>query len=292
MKLKYAMTPSHEGGAAVSGCGTIYIHEIKPTVDSLTKDLKIPFNLNDYLLGSTGMREYSGDIDIVFDSTFWSTGVSGLRDTLVEMYGEDNVAFNGNMVHLKYPITNFDASKNERLPRTGFVQIDICVGNADWEKFYHYTSPDSGYKGAHRNLAIAAIGAISGTVKSTELDSFDRPVSQIRWKWGPKGFFYIKRISKKSKDGTRYVKAQEDTVLYGPYYDGDDISRRLFACDYATSKDIESLENIIAAVHKYFDPNKQEEIWKRMAKNFGEWKDAKYFEYPPEIAVYFQPNDK
>lgn len=293
MKLNYIELPASEGGSAVAGCGTIHKSEIKPTLDMLSIDLGLPFNLNDYVLGSTGKRDYSGDIDIVIDNKWWTDGAGAFREKLDLKFGKDKVARNGDMVHLKYPIIHYNTSKDERKPRTGFVQIDFNIGDVEWEKFYHYSpGEDSAYKGAHRNLAISAVCSVTGVVASTEVDGYDRPITIIRNKFGPKGLMKVSRKSVKDLRTGVWKKKQEDTVLKGPYFDPTVIAQLVFMSDEATADDLNSLETIMAFVKKHAGLVEKEQIWRRMAGNFSDWSMGKLFAYPEEISQYLLQDDK
>jgi hypothetical protein len=307
MKLRYIGTPTDLGGSAVPGCGTIYKSEIKPTLTKLSDDLEMPFDFNDFVVGSTGKREYSGDIDVVVDNKWWQKNDGGIvkfRQMLEEVYGKENVAKNGDIVHLKFPIENYNGTYQQSLPRTGFVQIDFNFGDYEWEKFYHYVDGNSGYKGAHRNLMISAICSVNSYTDFDNMpgewmnghfipclnDSYNRPTSIIRWKFGPNGFTEVSRVSAKSRDGN-WMKKQVDTVLAGPYKDSHLIRLELF--EYSSKlEDLDSLETLMAAVKRNYGMTDQERIWKRAASNFADWPQGKLFEYPPEIAAYFLPNDK
>lgn len=292
MKLKYRTPQDNEAGAAVTGCGTIHISEIQATLKKLTEDLGFPFDLNNYTLGSTGKREYSGDIDLVIDDQWWLDGHLALKQKLDSLFGTECVKRNGGMVHLKYPIVGFDKTKNGSIPRTGFVQIDFNLGDVEWEKFYHYSpGENSCYKGAHRNLAIAAITYAVRRVNSVEIDSYGRPLKQIRWKWGPKGLIYVMKMSKIDVRSGIWMRKQGEQILKGPYRDPRDIARFIFPID-GVEGDLSSLESIMGAVKRNYSQDEQELIWKRMAENFNDWKDGKSFIYPVEIGKYFPANDK
>lgn len=292
MKLKYRTVPINLGGGAVSGCGTIHRSEIRSTLLKLSDDLEFPFDLNDYVLGSTGKKEYSGDIDLVIDSRWYSGKIFDLRNDLENLYGKNLVSRHGNMLHLKYPIVGYNSLYNQCQPRTGFVQVDFNFGNADWERFYHYSpGEDSEYKGAHRNLAIAAITAVTGTIDSRILDGYDRPVEQIRWKFSPNGFVQVRRISVKEHNTGVWKRKQEDTVLTGPVLNPVQISEILFPLD-GTADDLCSLETIMSAVKRNFGMVDQERVWRRCAENFYDWPDGRNFIYPEEIAKYLPTDDK
>lgn len=291
MKLKYRVPPESEGGAALPGCGTIHLSEVKPTLTKLSDDLEFPFDLNEYTLGSTGKKEYSGDIDLVLDDKWYGHGPTHLREELEELFGKENVARNSNMIHLRYPIVGYNATLDERKPRTGFVQVDFNLGDVEWERIYHYSPGDeSEYKGAHRNLAIAAISTVSDVVSSRILDGYDRPSVQVRWKFGPNGFIKVQRTSVKDKTGI-WKRKQDDVELLPPVKDATGIAKVLFPID-GKAADLHSLETIILAVKRNFGMVDQERIWRRCAENFYDWRDGRGFIYPPEIEKYCPPNDK
>lgn len=289
MDLKYITVPNDAGGGAIPGCGTIHISEVSPTLTRLSIELGLPFNLNDYTLGSTGKREYSGDIDLVLDTSQQKYTHVEFQQKLHELF-PGMTARNGDTIHLKYPIVNFNSSLQGSIPRTGFVQIDFNLGDVTWEKFYHF-SPGSAseYKGGHRNLAIAAICAAVLHDTSPLLDFYDRPVYQIRWKFGPKGLFRINRQGV-LQDG-KWSRNRVDTIIDGPYFDGNKIASLLLSED-STALDLESLEAIILAVKQSYGLADQERIWMRMASNFYDWKIGRNFVYPSEISRYFPVNDK
>ena len=88
-----------------------------------------------------------------------------------------------------------------------------------------------------------------------------------------------------------WKRKQEDTVSDGPYFDSEFIAQTLF-CKDGKSSDIGSLETLISAVKRNYSLSEQERIWKRMAENFRDWSDGKFFLYPSEIDRYFSSNDK
>lgn len=292
MDLKYKMVPPSEGGGALPNCGTIHIDEINPTLDNLANDLELPFDLQSFLVGSTGKKTYSGDIDVVMDDRWWGHTLEDLRSNLIELYGEENVKRHADILHLRYPIAHYDSSKIGRLPRTGYVQIDFYFGNIEWERFYHYSpGNNSGYKGSHRNLSMSAVCAEVNTSKSTEVDTYNRPVYTVRWKWGPKGFFKVTRLSVRDKITGVWKKKQVDEVLEGPYIDPAFVSKILFPLD-GSSTDLESLETIMLAVKRNYGLVDQERIWRKIAENVQGSSDWNYFEYPPEISAYLDIKDK
>ncbi len=278
-----------EAGAAVAGVGTIHISEIKSTLDALSSDLEFPFDLNEFTVGSTGKSEYSGDIDIVIDKQWCDISTEDLHKELKALFGIDAVSRTGSMLHLKYPISDFNKKYNERLPRTGFVQVDFIFGDIEWERFYHYShGSESGYKGFHRNIAITAITSATAIVHNIEIDDFNRPVSIEKWKWGSNGLLRILRNSNRRANGS-WLKTQSDLVIAGPIIDRDIIASTIFPID-GTPDDLNSLESIILAIKRNYSRNVQNEIFKKIAESFNKTADALYFSYPPEIEQYFSPS--
>lgn len=291
MKLKYIVQPTNSGGAAVPGCGTIHLSEIDCTLSKLSKDLGLNFNLNAYKIASTGKREYSGDIDVVIDTKlFYGTEElirTTLRKELIELYGNDCVAKNGSMLHVRIQIQKYNELYQDLQPRNGYVQVDFNFGNADWERFFHYSAgEESEYKGAHRNITLSAISSLTDVKVSNLVDFYDRPISSIRWRFGPKGFIKMDRHSVMNHLTHDWNNKQEDAIIAGPFYDPKYISKILFPIDGAES-DLNSLETIMTAVKRNFGMVDQERIWKRIAYGIKDWKYGKDFIYPEEIHKYF-----
>lgn len=271
-------------GNALPGCGTVHKDEVRPTLTKLSDDLEFPFNLGDYLLGSTGKKDYSGDIDVVLDKKWYPYGARQLQREITPIVGKDNVNLNGALLHIKYPIVNFDSSKNGRLPRTGFVQVDFNFGDYELLRMFNWAPGDeSNFKGLHRNIALSSVAGIVDTITSVEKDDQGRPVDQIRWKWSPKGLLRVRRISKKKGNGT-WNKLQTDTDLKKTITDQKEIARILLQ---GTIEDMNSLETIVAAVNRNYSEETKNAIFQRMAKNFSEKNAVENCIYPPEIAKYF-----
>ena len=290
MKLKYSKLMPSEAGAAIPGCGTIHISEINPTLVKLSDDLEFPFNLNDFVVGSTGKSEYSGDIDVVIDKAWYDGSIEDFHRELKGLYNIADIARHGSMLHLKYPIENFDKKYAERLPRTGFVQVDFMFGDFEWEKFFHYShGSESGYKGFHRNMAISAITQATSIVFNGNIDDYGRPISLEKWKWGSNGLFRVIRSSRPRPNGAPgWLKTQTDDIIGGPYKDKEFIASTIFPKD-GTPDDLNSLETILVAIKRNYKPAIQDIIYKGIADSFQENNDASYFSYPPEIEVYFTP---
>jgi len=298
MKLNYKTPPKTLAGSALPGCSVILKDEVAETLTNLSNDLDMPFDFNEFVVGSTGKRDYSGDLDVVVDNARWGHGVLAFKSNLEEVFGKENVARHGDMLHLKYPI----AGRNSKDP--AFVQVDFLFGDYKWLKFYHFSDDKSAYKGAHRNLLIAAICSeidISPCYENctAELDVVElqkpfmwdvRHTNYLKWRWGPTGFSRIHRRKVKDKHG-HWSKKPEDTIIAGPFFDSATIIDILFP-GYRNEHALDSLETIMTSVKENYGMVEQEKVWRRAAMHFYDWPDGRNFSYPSEISKYFQPDDK
>lgn len=168
-----------EGGNAIANVDRIKKQHIQKTVESFKNTIIVPYLGEDpgddmFLLGSTGKKKDSGDIDIGISLTAFTD-----RNILTNLIRLDEMcAKNGfnscintisyNMLHVAYPQQG--ANK--------FVQIDLLITNApEFTKFY-MSSPgenESKYKGAHRNALLRAI-LTSISFKPTEFNGKNEPV--------------------------------------------------------------------------------------------------------------------
>lgn len=131
--------------------------DVKPTVAWLEQLTGLP--LLDNMLGSTGQKATSGDLDLAVDKKTLSKDAleKQLSDWAVS-HGEDPknwVRKTGTSVHFKTPITG--------RPARGYVQTDFMfLDKPDFSKFILRQDPDSEYKGATRNVLINSIAKSMG----------------------------------------------------------------------------------------------------------------------------------
>ncbi len=135
----------------------INLADIKPTVAWLEKITGLP--LQDNMLGSTGLKPSSGDLDLAVDSTqvdkeqFFQKLSSMIQQRGAEP--KDWVRKSGTAVHLLTPIGG--------RPDTGYVQTDFMfIPKPEFSKFILRQDPDSDYKGATRNVLINSIAKSMG----------------------------------------------------------------------------------------------------------------------------------
>ncbi len=144
---KFSAPVLNEGGA-MPGVGAIHIDEIEPTLAKLEKALGL--DLRNFVLGSVGKRQFSGDIDVALnlDTKDIPAFVGKLKKTKeIEDIAQSSV------IMTKVKIENFNAEQNDGRPRTGYVQVDFMPGDPGWLKTYYHSprEEESKYKGVFRN---------------------------------------------------------------------------------------------------------------------------------------------
>lgn len=125
------------------------------TIENLTK-----LNLMDNLLGTAGVAETSGDLDVAVDRN--STTKEQLIDTLTKWIAykwpddpvKSWVAKTGISVHFRAPIRGF--------PELGFVQVDFMFGDSTWLKWSLRGETTPGFSGRHRHILLANLAKNRG----------------------------------------------------------------------------------------------------------------------------------
>jgi hypothetical protein len=121
--------------------------DVIPTVKWLEKITGL--SLEDNLLGTTGKKDTSGDMDIAVDVSKIS------KEELVKIlekagYDKSSIKKTGDSVHFKTPINGNENS--------GYVQTDFMFGDPEWMKFSMAGgAQDSQFKGMHRHLFLSSI---------------------------------------------------------------------------------------------------------------------------------------
>jgi hypothetical protein len=135
----------------------INLADIRPTVAWLETITDLP--LLDNMLGSTGLKPTSGDLDLAIDSTKVDKEQFFQKlSTMIQQRGEDPrrwVRKSGTAVHLLTPIGG-RAGK-------GFVQTDFMfLPKPEFSKWILRSDPQSDYKGATRNILINSMAKALG----------------------------------------------------------------------------------------------------------------------------------
>jgi hypothetical protein len=126
-------------------------------------------NLVDNMLGSTGRKETSGDLDLGIDETKITKDVL-IQQLLKRGVKAEDIKKSGDSVHVKTPILG-DA-------KNGYVQTDFMFGDPEFQKFALNTG-ESDYKGVHRALLLASIAKAQGMKWSYKNGLVDRETNEI-----------------------------------------------------------------------------------------------------------------
>jgi hypothetical protein len=126
-------------------------------------------NLVDNMLGSTGRKETSGDLDLGIDETKITKDVL-IQQLLKRGVKAEDIKKSGDSVHLKTPILG-DKSN-------GYVQTDFMFGDPEFQKFALNVG-ESDFKGVHRALLLASIAKAQGMKWSYKNGLVDRESNEI-----------------------------------------------------------------------------------------------------------------
>jgi len=126
-------------------------------------------NLVDNMLGSTGRKDTSGDLDLGIDETKITKDVL-IQQLLKRGVKAEDIRKSGDSVHLKTPILG-DKSN-------GYVQTDFMFGDPEFQKFALNTG-ESDYKGVHRALLLASIASAQHMKWSYKNGLMDRKTNEI-----------------------------------------------------------------------------------------------------------------
>jgi hypothetical protein len=152
----------------------INLADIGPTVKWLEGITGLP--LSDNMLGSTGLKPTSGDLDLAVDSTKINKEEFYQKlSAMIQQRGQDPrdwVRKTGTAVHLLTPIGG--------KPATGFVQTDFMfLPKPEFSKWILRGDPNSDYKGASRNVLINSLAKSMG-YKLNQIDGIaDRMTNKL-----------------------------------------------------------------------------------------------------------------
>jgi hypothetical protein len=144
-------------------------NNVVPTVQWLEQLTGL--SLVDNMLGTTGRKETSGDLDLAVDADKISKDVL-IQQLLNKGVAQADIRKSGDNVHLKTPILGD--------PANGYVQTDFMFGRPAWQHFAMAGSPEgSPYKGLHRHLLLASIAKAQGMKWSYKNGLMDRATDQV-----------------------------------------------------------------------------------------------------------------
>lgn len=140
--------------------------DVMPTVQFLEKVTGI--NLSKNLLGSTGLKDTSGDLDIGIDATKYNKNDLQAR---LNAWAQNNdskslTAKSGVSVHFRTPINGN--------PKNGYVQTDFMfLDDLPFSK-WSMSAPPSFFKGAHKHILLASVAKSLGLKWSFQKGLMDR----------------------------------------------------------------------------------------------------------------------
>jgi len=150
--------------------------DVKTTLAWLEEMLP-SLDLQNNTLGSTGIKDTSGDLDIAIDATKYTKEqlVAELTRWVLsqKQKPEDWVKKTGSAVHFKTPINGN--------PNNGYVQTDFMfLNNVPWSKFVLGAMPaDSKYKGRERNVLMNSIAKSMGYKLNQNAGIADRATNEL-----------------------------------------------------------------------------------------------------------------
>ena len=113
------------------------------------------------MLGSTGKADTSGDIDLVVDENNVNKD-SFIKDLVNKGVNPTDLKKTGIEVGYRAPIIDNQGNKTGN-----HIQVDFMFhGDPDYLKFYYASNEIPPYKGAHRNITMAALAKTKGLLLS------------------------------------------------------------------------------------------------------------------------------
>jgi hypothetical protein len=148
--------------------------DVIPTIQWL--ETVTGLELTDHLLGTTGKKETSGDLDIAIDAN--EVNKNDFANKLAEYIKKEGgdpkewIKKSGISVHFKTPI------KGD--PNNGFVQSDFMFGERDWMKWSMTGGREgSELKGSHRHMIMSSIAKARGLKWSFQNGLMNRETNEV-----------------------------------------------------------------------------------------------------------------
>ena len=148
--------------------------DVLPTVQWLETVTGI--ELTDNMLGTTGKKETSGDLDLAIDANAVDKNEFATKlAAYIEKQGGDPkqwIKKSGISVHFKTPIKGDE--------KNGYVQTDFMFGEPGWMKWSMQGGREgSELKGSHRHVILASIAKTKGMKWSFQNGLVDRETNEV-----------------------------------------------------------------------------------------------------------------
>jgi hypothetical protein len=206
--------------------------DVKPTVLWLEQLTGLP--LLDNMLGSTGLRAESGDIDLAVDKTQTSKSrLYGILKNWAESQDLDpNLVIAGGTARDKkpteYETMSFMAPVAGK-PQLGFVQVDFMFEpNIEWARFAKRAAADTQYKDAVKHIILNSLGKASTNKKY------------------PQGYTWSGQYGLKDRATNELITTDPQEIAELILYPG------------ATAKDLAGVEAVVTALQR--DPQRDAKL--------------------------------
>lgn len=206
--------------------------DVKPTVLWLEQLTGLP--LLDNMLGSTGLRAESGDIDLAVDKTLTpKSKLYGMLKTWAESQELDpELVISGGTSKDKKP-TEFETmsfmAPIAGKPQLGFVQVDFMFEpNIEWARFAKRAAQDTQYKDAIKHIVLNSLGKATVT------------------KDHPKGYTWSGQYGLKDRATNEIVTTDPGEIAELILYPG------------AGPQDLAGVESVVKALAR--DPNREAKL--------------------------------
>jgi len=148
--------------------------DVLPTVQWLEKVTGL--ELTDHMLGTTGKKETSGDLDLAIDANEVNKNefAAKLSQYIADEGGDPKewIRKSGISVHFKTPI------KGD--PDNGYVQADFMFGEREWMKWSMQGGKEgSELKGPHRHMILSSISKARGLKWSFQNGLMNRETNEV-----------------------------------------------------------------------------------------------------------------
>lgn len=148
--------------------------DVIPTIQWL--ETVTGLELTDHLLGTTGKKETSGDLDIAVDANEVNKNEFAAKlGAYIEKQGgnpKEWIRKSGISVHFKTPIKGDD--------KNGYVQADFMFGERDWLKWSMTGGREgSELKGSHRHMILSSIAKARGMKWSFQNGLVNRETNEV-----------------------------------------------------------------------------------------------------------------
>jgi hypothetical protein len=148
--------------------------DVIPTIQWL--ETVTGLELTDHLLGTTGKKETSGDLDIAIDANEVDKNefANKLAEYIKKQGGDPKqwIKKSGISVHFKTPIKGDE--------KNGYVQADFMFGERDWMKWSMTGGREgSQLRGSHRHMILSSIAKARGMKWSFQNGLMNRETNEV-----------------------------------------------------------------------------------------------------------------